>query len=445
MVTTLKRLLSNPFLIITVLILAIYFGLNYPELAKGFERVGGYYINLLKMIVLPYLFVTITLGICRVASDPNSARYTWRLVITYPLAMLFAAALAVGACLLMPPAGPADQAKMIALGNIMTGDASFNSDTDAKVTIGAPKAEDADDSGNPNSASPMLDRFFPDNIFAALSAGDTLKVVIFCIIFGAALAKHSDEGSHTLQDLFRVVQMACIEVIQWLNLLLPFALFSMISAQVASVGIGPLVSLGPFVIVQVGTGLALILIATFIIARRARMSPWAVVRGLRETIILAITTRSSFACIPVAVREMTEKLHFDRYGTDLVLPLGTTICRIGSVPYFVIATVFIAEVYGVDLDLQKLIVIIFCSVAAGFASSGATGAIGVVLISIVARPLGLPVEAAIALFIAVDPILDVVRTLVLVYCNCALSALITPHAKEPSVIRAGSENLRAAQ
>ena len=148
------------------------------------------------------------------------------------------------------------------------------------------------------------------------------------------------------------------------------------------------------------------------------------------------------------MRELTEKLHLDRFGTDLVMPLGTTICRIGTVPYFVIGTVFIAQVYGVELNFQSYMMIIIGSVAAGFASSGATGAIGVVLISIVAEPMNLPVEAAIVLFIAVDPIIDVMRTLVLVYGNCALTAIITPRVKAPDEVqteRSQSSLLGASQ
>ena len=179
-------------------------------------------------------------------------------------------------------------------------------------------------------------------------------------------------------------------------------------------------------VVQAATGLTLLAISALIISNRARVSPLAAITKLQETIILAITTRSSFACIPIAVSELTEKLKLDRSGTDLVMPLGTTICRIGAVPYFAIGTIFIAEVYGVELTWLSYAIIILGSVAAGFASSGATGAMGVVLISIVAGPLNLPVEAAIALFIAVDPILDVIRTLVLVYGNCALTSIIIP-------------------
>ena len=423
---SLQRLLLNPIFVLSVLGFSIFMGLSQPDAVKSLDLIGVYYISLLKMIVLPYLFVTITTGVAKVASDPSAQLYTWRLVTTYPLAMVFSASLAVGACFIVAPMGEVDQADIAELGRLLSHGKVEAVEPSAVVTFSGADVE----TENENEENiRLLDRFVPDNIFEALSSGDSLKVVIFCIIFGAALARHNDDGTRTVLDVFNVIKLACIRVILWLNLLLPIALFGMVSSQVANVGVGPLISLGPFVLVQAATGIVLLAISALILSNRARVSPISAIAKLHETIILAITTRSSVECIPVAVRELTEKLKLDRSGTDLVMPLGTTICRIGSVPYFAIGTIFIAEVYGVDLNWLAYVMIILGSVAAGFASSGATGAMGVVLISIVAGPLNLPVEAAIVLFIAVDPILDVIRTLVLVYGNCALTSIIIPRPK----------------
>jgi proton glutamate symport protein len=420
----LQKVLLNPIFVLSVLGFSILMGLSQPDAVKGLDSIGGYYISLLKMIVLPYLVVTIITGVAKVASDPSAKRYTWRLVTTYPLAMVFSASLAVGACFLVAPVGEVNQAVMAELGGHLSNGETQPIDKGAVVTFSGAEIE-SENTGEHG----ILDRFVPDNIFAALSSGDTLKVVIFCIIFGAALAQHKDEGMRTVLDVFNVIKLTCIKVILLLNLLLPFALFGMISSMVANVGVGPLISLAPFVLVQTTIGIVLIAISALIISNRAGVSPFAAITKLHETIILAITTRSSFACIPVAVRELTERLNLDRSGTDLVMPLGTTICRIGAVPYFAIGTIFIAEVYGVELSWLAYLMIVLGSVAAGFASSGATGAMGVILISIVAAPLNLPVEAAIALFIAVDPILDMIRTVVLVYGNCALTSVIIPRPK----------------
>ena len=416
--------LLNPLVVFAALGLAILAGLYLPDVSAQLEPAGGYYISLLKMIVLPYLFVTVTIGITKIASDPNASRYIARLVVIYPVAMLVAALVAIGSCLLIAPGGTVDGPSLSALGDIVNGRADELLPDD-EVMLAAPPVTEA-----AGIETAFGERIIPENIFAALTNGDSLKVVVFCIVFGAALARNSGLDRRSLLDLFKVIQDACIEVIRWLNLILPFALFAMVSSQVANVGIGPLVSLGSFIQAQALAAAILVVLGALVIASRARVSPVAAILRLAETITLAVTTRSSFACIPVAVRQLTENLRFDRFATDLVMPLGTTICRVGAVPYYVIGTVFIAQVYGAELDFQAYATIIIASMAAGVASSGATGTMTVLLIALVAAPLKLPFEAAIVLFIAVDPIIDIFRTVVLVYGNCALTSLVASRAGE---------------
>jgi Na+/H+-dicarboxylate symporter len=387
------------------------------------------------------LFTTITIGIATVAADPAGARYTKRIAFTYPLSMLFVALLSVGACFVLPPAGnTSDSAAMAALGSIVNKEShGTQAANQLEVTLAKPIAQ-----SDQAASYPIFDRFVPSNVFESLTLGDSLKVVIFCIIFGSALSMQPGSGNFSLLANMTIVQSACTEVIRWLNLLLPITLFAMVSGQVAEVGLGPLLSMAPFITVQIVTGLVLIVISCFIIARSARVSPFAAISKLKQTILLAITTRSSFACIPMATRELVENLHFNRFGTELMMPLGTTICRLGHVQYFVIGTIFISQIYGVDLNWSKYELIIAISIAAGFASSGASGAVGVVMISIVTDALHLPVEAAIALFIAVDPIIDVSRTLVLVYGNCAVTAMTTPLENDPALWTSEAPDARAA-
>ena len=435
------KLLTNPLVITPILAASILFGIKFPELSMRLDPIGGYYISLLKMIVLPYLFTTITISIASVAADPAGARYTKRIVLTYPLSMLFVALLSVGACFVLPPAGnTSDGAAMAALGAIVNKESHGNQAANQlEVTLAKPKAE-----SDQVASYPILERFVPSNVFESLSSGDSLKVVIFCIIFGSALAMQPGSGQFSLLANMTIVQSACIEVIRWLNLVLPITLFAMVSSQVAKVGIGPLLSMAPFITVQVLTSVVFILISALVIARSARVSPVAALSKLKQTILLAVTTRSSFACIPMATRELVENLHFNRFGAELMMPLGTTICRIGHVQYFVIGTIFISQIYGVDLSLSQYGLIVAISIAAGFASSGASGALGVVMIGIVTDALHLPVEAAIALFIAVDPIIDVSRTLMLVYGNCAMTATMTPLEKDPALWTSKAPDERAA-
>ena len=423
MIASIRKVLLNPLFLLPVVLLSVFVGVKYPAVGIALSPVGSYYISLMKMIVLPYLFVTITLGIARVASNPKAAEYTKRIIFTYPLTLIFVAFFGLGIALILPPAGYGDASSMAALGNMVNGSSSLAHGAD-EDTISLLKTSDSH-----TESLKILDRFVPNNIFAALSEGDTLKVVIFCIIFGASMAKEIDHNTEDLFDMFKVVQASCVQVIYWLTLLLPFALFSMVSTQVATVGVGPLMSLAPFMVTQIGGALCLIALSVVIIAARARITPWQAAIRLHDTFVLALTTQSVVACIPTAIREMTVKLGFSTAGADLLLPLGTTICRVASTQYFVIGAVFAAQIYGIDMDLSKYSTIIIFSVAAGIASSGSSGAVTVVLISIVLDALHLPSEAIIPLFIAVDPIVTMFRVFLLVLGTCATTSIVIPRSK----------------
>ena len=421
MIASIRKILLNPLFLLPVAATAIYVGVEAPTFGNALAPIGSYYISLMKMIVLPYLFVTITLGIARVATHPKAAVYSWRILFTYPLTLAFVAVFGMCVALILPPAGYGDPSSMAAMGNMLNGslESGHATDQDA-VSLHQSEAE------THGGALPIFSRFVPENIFAALSDGDTLKVVIFCIIFGASMAKKIDKDTEDLFDMFKVVQASCVQVIYWLTLLLPFALFSMVSAQVASVGVGPILSLAPFMITQITGALCLIALSVIVIAVRARVSPFQAALKLHDTFILALTTQSVVACIPTAIREMTQKLGFSSAGADLLLPLGTTICRVASTQYFVIGSIFAAQIYGLDLSFSTYATIIVFSIAAGIASSGSSGAVTVVLISIVIDALHLPSEAIIPLFIAVDPIVTMFRVFVLVIGTCATTSIIIP-------------------
>ena len=424
MFETVRKVLLNPLFLLPVVLLSVYVGVEYPSIGLAISPVGSYYISLMKMIVLPYLFVTITLGIARVASNPHAAEYTRRIAFTYPLTLIFVAFFGLGVALVLPPAGFGDATSMAALGNMVNGGlASDPGATEETVSILKPSSDSKVD------GLKIFDRFVPNNIFAALSDGDTLKVVIFCIIFGASMAKEIDHDTEDLFDMFKVVQASCVKVIYWLTLLLPFALFSMVSTQVATVGVGPLLSLAPFMITQIAGAFCLIILSVIVVGIRARISPWQAAIRLHDTFVLALTTQSVVACIPTAIREMTKKLGFNTAGTDLLLPLGTTICRIASTQYFVIGTLFAAQIYGIDMDFSKYATVIVFSIAAGVASSGSSGAVTVVLVSIVLDAMHLPSEAIIPLFIAVDPIVTMFRVFLLVLGTCATTSIIIPRVK----------------
>ena len=141
---------------------------------------------------------------------------------------------------------------------------------------------------------------------------------------------------------------------------------------------------------------------------------------------MALATRSSAVCMPIMIESLVERLGFARSRVELMVPLTVSLLRIGPVVYYVCATIFIAQLYGRSLSAMEVGIVLAASVLAGFASAGMTGLVTVSLIGMTCTYLGLPFEAAFILFLAVDPICDMLRTLVLVIGNTAAVSVVCP-------------------
>jgi len=269
----------------------------------------------------------------------------------------------------------------------------------------------------------IAEKFIPENIFKSLDMGESLKVVIFCLIFGIALGNIKTAGQQILVDVLKSIQQASISIFKFLNYFLPFALLAMISSQVGKVGVGIFGTLLEFICQQALGGIVVLVLATIVIWMRAKTSIMDVISATKETLIVAISSRSSLACIPYA-QEALNKLKFDRAGVELTVPLSFTVNRIGSIVYYAIATAFIANIYGMSLGVSGLLVILFGSILAGLASAGTTGILTVATVAIVCDLLKLPSEAVLVLLIAVDPLMDMIRTASHVHGNVAVTAFV---------------------
>lgn len=150
---------------------------------------------------------------------------------------------------------------------------------------------------------------------------------------------------------------------------------------------------------------------------------------MKDTIIISLGTRNSFAAIPSAIEAFQNRLELDPERVNLTMPLGITICRYGNVMLFSICSVFAARLYNHKLDIQTIVIIVCISVLAAMAASGAPGIIARTMIAMVLTPLGIPAQAIIVMLIAIDPIIDPLTTLINVYPNCAVTAIVSGSKK----------------
>ena len=179
-----------------------------------------------------------------------------------------------------------------------------------------------------------------------------------------------------------------------------------------------------FIVVALSTFLAIYVVSTLIIWQQTKLPFLSVFLALRESTILALATSSSLACLPSAIATLSDRLKFDRQTIKLVTPLSITICRFGSVIYFSLSALFVAQLYDKALSFSDFSIIIIGSILAGMATSGVSGILTLTMLGIVLEPLKLPLEAVLVLFIAIDPLMDPFRTLSIVHTGMAATAVV---------------------
>ena len=237
-----------------------------------------------------------------------------------------------------------------------------------------------------------------------------LQVILFAIIIGVALMMMSQPQAKPLLDLLASLQEVCMTVVRVAMRIAPVAVFGLMAQLTTKIGLEILIGMA----IYVGTvllGLAVLLaFYMLLLFSVSRMSPAEFIRATREVLLLAFSTSSSAAVMPVTIRTVEEKLNVKPSVSQFVIPLGTTINMDGTALYQGVAAIFLAQVFGINVGVGGMLLIIVTAVGASIGSPGTPG-IGIVILSLVLDSVGIPV-AGIALIMGVDRLLDMCRTMV---------------------------------
>lgn len=409
----------NPWVVIGALALGSAFGLLLPAMAARLDVIGDLYVNLLKMTTLPFMVSAVIFSLQRLFRDGGTSRLLLRVVIVILGASATVAVVGAIVLLTMRPGANISTATMHTFGAMVGSDDSGSNETVMSLygTDTVPKTVGLTD---------MLKSLVPSNIFAALASGDALKALVFALLFGLAVGRVPERISVGLSQALETVYHACQKLMHWLSYPLPLILFCMSAAQLGKSGVGPLHAMLQFVIAFFVVAVLLLVIAATIIWKRSANSLGSTLDALRAPFALALATRNSAACMPSMIESLVDRLGFARSRVELMVPLTVSLLRVGPIVYYVCATLFIAQLYGKHLGVAEVATVLLASVLAGFASAGMTGLVTVSLIGMTCVYLSLPFEAAFILFLAVDPLCDMLRTLILVIGNTAAVSIICP-------------------
>jgi len=408
----------NPWVVIISLGAGVAFGMLAPPLATPLAFVGDIYVDLLKMITLPFMVSAVIFSLQRLFRDGGTASLLGRVALVFLAFSAFVAIAGAATLLILRPGENLPSSTMHTFGQIVGGDLSA-SDTTMNL-------RGVDEVKKTASFADMLVSLVPANIFSALANGDTLKTLVFALLFGLAVGHVPTRISDGLTQALETVYHACQTLMRWLSFPLPVVLFCMSAAQLGKTGIEPLRAMGAFVVAFLVVSALLLAVAAVIIWKRSNGTLGQTLNALRGPFALALATRSSATCMPIMIESLVTRLGFARSRVELLVPLTVSLLRIGPVVYYVCATLFIAQIYGRSLSPVEIGIVLTSSVLAGFASAGMTGLVTVSLIGMTCAYLGLPFEAAFILFLAVDPVCDMLRTLVLVIGNTAAVAVVCP-------------------
>jgi len=260
------------------------------------------------------------------------------------------------------------------------------------------------------SLSEFLVNIVPRNPFRAMVETNFLQIIFFALLFGISLTILPEERRKPVVNLLQSINDAMIVLVKMVMRIAPLGVFALIAAVAAQFGYGVLLTLLKYVVVTIGTMIAFVAIVYPISLRLSGMSPVYFFKKYYEVALFAFSTSSSNATLPINIQVSKEDLGVSSDVASFVLPLGATINMNGTAIYQGVSTIFIAQVFGMTLGLQDLIIVVLTATLASIGAAGVPG-IGMVTLTIVLQQIGIPVEG-IALVVGVERILDMTRTAV---------------------------------
>ena len=372
---------------------------------------GTIFINMLKLIAIPLIVTSLIKGVSDLKDISKFSSMGTRTVALY----LFTTVVAVVIGLVT--------ANVVAPGSRISEDtreellASF--DDAAKARIDAANAQK--DQG---PLQPLVD-LVPSNIVsAATSNTNMLQVIFFVVAFGIGLILVTPEQAKPVKDFFDGLNEVVLKLIDLIMLVAPIGVFALIAALIVEApGTDLLVALSVYSLCVVsGLGLLIFVFYPTLVVVFTGRSYASFFQGISPAQLLAFSTSSSAATLPVTMERVEEHIGVDQEVASFVLPVGATVNMDGTSLYQAVAAIFIAQAYNMDLDLGQQVTIVLTATLASIGSAAVPGA-GMVMLVIVLGAIGVP-EAGLALIMAVDRLLDMCRTVANVTGDATVSMLV---------------------
>ena len=403
--------------IIIGMFLGIFFGLVLSFFPPGKIFISNYikpfgtiFINLLKLIAIPLILASLIKGVSDLKDISKLSKMGGRTIITYMFTTVIAVIIGLVLVNLIKPGNSISNETRLELIE------AYSSNTEEKR-----EAANKQKSAGPLQA---LEDIVPDNIFKSFTSNkNMLQVIFFALFFGIGMILLPEDKVSPVKEFIDSLNTIILKLIDLIMLSAPYGVFALLATLVVEAPSLELFAALGLYSVTLLVGLALmILVYAVIVKLLTGKSPGEFFKGIAPAQLLAFSTSSSAATLPVTMECVEKNLGINKEVSSFVLPIGATINMDGTSLYQGVAAVFIAQAFGLDLDLSSQLGIILTATLASIGTAAVPSA-GIVMLVIVLAQAGIP-EAGLALIFAVDRPLDMCRTIVNVTGDAAVSTIV---------------------
>jgi Na+/H+-dicarboxylate symporter len=395
--------------IFAVIMLQINNGVQFVK--DWIKPFGTIFINLLKLIAVPLILASLIKGISDLKDISKLSRMGFRTIAFYLFTTVFAVSLG------------------LIVANVIKPGRALSAGTRSEMlaTYGQAVEKQKEQAEQQKQTGPLkfVEDIVPDNIFsAATSNSRMLQVIFFAICIGISMIMLPEKNTAPVKNFFDSFNDIILKMIDLIMLAAPFGVFALIAALVAeSPSVELFKALGIYALaVVLGLAILIFIFYPLLIYIFTRRNPVKFLQQISPAMLLAFSTSSSAATLPVTMDVVENNVGVDNEVSSFVLPIGATINMDGTSLYQAVAAIFIAQAFGMDLSLSAQLAIILTATLASIGSAAVPGA-GIVMLIIVLTQAGIP-EAGLALIFAVDRPLDMMRTTANVASDCTIATII---------------------
>ena len=386
--------------LILSVIVGLITGTEYlPFIKWWIAPIGTMFINLIKMMIVPVVFTSLVVGMTSLGDIKKLGCIGAKTLGLYLITTAVAIVIGFGVAGVSHPG----------IGMEMSGAA-------APTVKAAP------------SIMEVFVAMIPANPVQSMAKADILPVIIFALFVGVGIIQVGGEKGKRLSDFFDSCAEVCYKIIAMVMEVAPIGVFALLLPVVAQNGpkvLLPLLSV--IASVAIGCVLHAILVYSSLASVLGKISPIKFFRGMSEAMLIAFTTCSSSATLPINMKNTEEKLGVSRDIASFVLPLGATINMDGTALYMGVCSLFIANVFGIDLTMQQMMMIVLTGTLASIGTAGVPGA-GLIMLAMVLQSVGLPIEG-LALVAGIDRVLDMFRTCLNITGDAAVAVVVNETEK----------------